>query len=646
MNKKIKKIIAILLILIGLIVIVVLINNIDSNKLLISEESIISKQKEYEKKLVSSNYTIDNPNIVLNPYGSSPLTALIIFETKEEVSPILTIVGKDSKTTYSETFEKNTIHYLPVLGLYADYNNEIIIKINNKEYKFNIRTDKLPDDFSLPEYVYSDSNKLNNDLYFFTNSSSGYVCAYDINGDVRWYITNKLIWKIDRLKNGNMLLSTDRLVAPFYHTTGLYEIDMLGKIYTEFSIKGGYHHDYFELDNGNLIVLSNDFEYGKSEDFIIELDRNTGDIVKSIDLKNILPQEDGKSANWIVHDWFHNNSVWYDKATNSITLSGRHQDAVINLNYETNELNWIIGDSTNWSEEFQKYFFTPVGDEFEWQWSQHAAMVLPNGNIFILDNGNNKSKIEEEYVSAENSYTRGVIYNINTDDMTIRQVWQYGKERGSEFYSPYISDVDYINNNHYIVHSGGISYVDGKISNEPAGMTDTTKLISDTVEILNNEVIFEIKLPTNNYRVEKMDLYGNYEFKLNNTKKLGTLGKTIIDNKYFGSVLFSTKIDDVYKSKNIEIKKEYDRLSIKGKYNKNDKVNIILEKFGSIKKYNVIINNKPYTAMCVDVFVDKTNNNEIINVAKYINNEGLNGNYKIYIEINDKIYNTNYDVKF
>ena len=38
------------------------------------------------------------------------------------------------------------------------------------------------------------------------------------------------------------------------------------------------------------------------------------------------------------YDWFHNNSVWYDKDTNSITLSGRHQDAVINIDYDTGEL--------------------------------------------------------------------------------------------------------------------------------------------------------------------------------------------------------------------------------------------------------------------------------------------------------------------
>ena len=103
------------------------------------------------------------------------------------------------------------------------------------------------------------------------------------------------------------------------------------------------------MPNGNLLVSSDDFnnEDGTVEDYIVELDRETGEEVKHFDLKNILPMEEGKSENWSSYDWFHNNSVWYDEATNSITLSGRHQDAVVNIDYETGELNWIIGDSTN-----------------------------------------------------------------------------------------------------------------------------------------------------------------------------------------------------------------------------------------------------------------------------------------------------------
>ena len=47
-----------------------------------------------------------------------------------------------------------------------------------------------------------------------------------------------------------------------------------------------------------------------------------------------------------------------------------------------------------------------------------------------------------------------------------------------------IDDVDYINKDHYIVHSGGIVYVDGVNSNQPAGFASgNTKLVSTTVEL-------------------------------------------------------------------------------------------------------------------------------------------------------------------
>ena len=404
------------------------------------------------------------------------------------------------------------------------------------------------------------------------------------------------------------------------------------------------------MENGNLLVASDDFynEDGTVEDYIVELDRLTGEVVKTFDLKDLLNMRDGKSENWIAYDWFHNNSVWYDKKTNSITLSGRHQDAVINIDYETGDLNWIIGDSTNWSDEYQKYFFKPIGDnQFEWQWSQHAAMVTPEGYIFILDNGNNKSKIESEYVDASNSYTRGVMYKIDTDNMTIEQVWEYGKNRGSEFYSPYISDVDYIDKNHYIVHSGGIVYVDGKNSNQPAGFANgNTKLVSDTVELLNDKVIFELILPTNNYRVEKMPLYAEGEnFKFENASRVGSLGKTNIDDKEITPIINSVDIDDEYKSHDITINKEIDRLVVKGRFLRGTNVNVILYKNMISNYYNIKVSKKPYTALCVDVFSEEENEKGIT-VTKYINEDDLKGKYSIYLEIDGVIYNTKKYVEY
>lgn len=641
--KKKKILLTIFIFIILLVISLIILNRLNTNtKLIETKKSLISLQNEYEKDFSTSNYTIENPNVILDPYKSSPLTALILFETNDNVAPKVTVKGKNKNTTLTHTFSKSKKHYLSLYGLYANYNNEVIIEYKNIKKTINIQTSKLPDDFILPTSVKADKNKLDNDFYFFTPSSKGYSCAYDVNGDVRWYLTNYALWDNSKISNGHILVSTERLINSPYYMTGLYEIDMLGKIYKEYSLPGGYHHDYYEMPNGNLLIASNDFnnEAGTVEDYIVEVDYNTGNIVKSFDLKDILNMNDGQSENWTAYDWFHNNSVWYDEKTNSITLSGRHQDAVINIDYDTGKLKWIIGDPTNWSKEYQKYFFKPVGNNFEWQYSQHAAMITKEGYVFLFDNGNNKSKIKDNYVDAKDSYSRGVMYKINTDKMTIEQIFEYGKERKSEFYSPYISDVDYLDKNHYIIHSGGIVSVDGKPSNQPAGLTKgNVKLTSDTVELLNDKVIFEIKLPTNNYRVEKMKIYDTAVSKNITAKRLGTLGKTNVD-KYKLIKLKDTKLSkNIIKKYNISLTNEEDRLVFNGNFKRSDNVNIVLYNNFVYKYYNVKISKKPYTALCVDI-LDDNDTNETLNITKYINKQDLNGKYSIYLEINGKLYNT------
>ena len=307
------------LVLVVLVVLFLKINDDYTNDVMVEEVvSMIQEQNEVESDFKVKGYTIDDANVILNPYGNSPLTAMIMFETKSKVSPKVTIMGKDELSTFSNTFDKSKKHYLPIYGLYADYNNEVVIeyKENGKKIKKSIfiKTDKLPDNMVLPTKVKAKKDKLTNDLYFYTPSSVGYTCAYDVNGDVRWYFTNYALWKIDRLENGRLLVSTERLINSPYYMTGLYEMDLLGKIYVEYSLEGGYHHDYYEMENGNLLIASDDFnnDDGTVEDYIVELDRLTGNVVKSFDLKDVLNMRDGQSENWTAYDWFHNNSVWYD----------------------------------------------------------------------------------------------------------------------------------------------------------------------------------------------------------------------------------------------------------------------------------------------------------------------------------------------
>ena len=606
-------------------------------------EDLIAIQYDLEQDfLTNTNYTFGEPKVILNPYGISPLTALVIFETKDLTTPTIIVHGKDANTTITNTFKPAKKHILPIYGLYADKENKVTIKINNDEKVLTIKTDKLPEDFILPSLVKANKKELNNELFFVTPSSKGYTAAYDINGDVRWYLSDNFLWDIQRLDNGHLLLSTNRLINPPYYMTGLMEMDLLGKVYYEYSLPGGYHHDVYEMEDGNLLVASDNFENGTVEDYIVEIDRETGEIVKEIDLTKILPVDDGDNAYTTKYDWFHNNSVWYDKTTNSITLSGRHKDAVINIDYDSLELNWIIGSKENWNTDMHKYFFTPT-NYLEWQWAQHAAMVLPNGNIFIFDNGNNRSKTIENGVKASENYSRGVIYDINTSDMTISQVWEYGKKEGSYFYSPYISDIDYLSDNHYLIHSGGHVISNGEVSNEPAGMTDNNVLNSITVEIKDNKEIFRMELPGNYYRAEKLSLYSNDTYIKGIGIHLGTLGETKTNRNSFN--LFNKSADSIIKEKKIKLTKEYDRLIVSGTFKKDDKVEIILDNLFTRKTYNMIISKKPYTAMCIDIFNEEEEKNGI-NVTKYINDDNMSGRYYIYMKINGTVYDFDKYVDF
>lgn len=603
----------------------------------------LANQNALEKAILSdTEYTYQNPKIIVNPYGNSPLTALVIFETSDLTAPSVTIVGKDENTTFTNTFVPSKKHILPIYGLYAATENKVILKVNNNIVNLKIKTDKLPEDIIIPTNVKANKNELNQELYFVTPSSKGYTTAYDVNGDVRWYLTNNHLWDIQRLQNGHLILSSSRLINPPYYTTGLVEIDLMGKIYYEYNLPGGYHHDVFEMENGNLLVASNNFKDGTVEDYIVLMDRDNGKILKTWDLKNILPTTYGINEMATEYDWFHNNSVWYDKNTNSITLSGRHQDAVINIDYESGELNWIIGDPNGWNAEYLKYFFTGSYN-FEWQYAQHAAMFLPNGNIFLFDNGNNRSKIKEEYIDANKNYSRAVIYKINTDNMTIEQVWEYGKELGASFYSPYISDVDYLSNNHYLILSGGNSMKDGKYLNVPASLGNADTLKSTLVEINNNKVIYELTLPTNDYRAEKLSLYANNSYYLSEASIIGNMGETETNKNV--NVFFNKEIDDTYNSKNIEIIKEPDRLVFTGTFNKDDDVKLILSGVFSTKTYNVRISKTPYTAMCVAIF-DENTNKEKIKVSKYINDIGMKGKYYIFVKINGTVYDPNLYVQY
>ena len=612
-------------------------------------EHIISQQYRAEQGFLEEyrkgEYTFNEPFVKLNPYLIAPLTALVMFKTAEPVAVTITVKGKEKAGNINFNFPAATEHRIPVYGLYDDYANQVDLVLSNGERtSLTLRTEKAPELVKRPTKMTTTAQYFQDNMMFVSPSSPAMTAGYDYRGDVRWYGTLNFAFDLKRVRNGRLLIGTNRLFVPPYHTTGIYEMGIIGKIYKEYRLPSGYHHDQFEMEDGNLLILTQDLPRGTVEDICVLVDRKTGEILKEWDYQKVLPQNVGGSGSQDSHDWFHNNAVWYDKKTNSLTISGRHQDIIFNLDYETGALNWIIGDPEGWPRELvDKYFFTPVGDgDFDWQYEQHACVVLPDGDIMCFDNGHWRSKVKSKYVPAKDNFSRGVRFRINPEKREIQQVWQYGKERGAEFFSTYIGNVEYYGEGHYMVHSGGVGTINGEPCNNPPSRyrgKDATSLVinSITVEIIDDVVVYEMHLPANFYRAEKLKLYCAEDvLTLGKGELLGTLGVT----EEFLTVPQAEEAGIVPEHYNVKIALEEDRLVFKATFEKGQMVMLQLE--GDVTHHYFIPTTKrPFLAMCVGTFLESDDR-----AVEYpISKEGLLGEYKISLIIDDKKYETGVKVQ-
>ncbi|WP_291329498.1 aryl-sulfate sulfotransferase [Desulfovibrio sp. UCD-KL4C] len=608
---------------------------------------LVTQQNESEaafmKQFAEEECKYDNPLLVVNPYLINPLTAVLLFRTEKPVGVTITVRGVTSVANITKTFPPATEHVLPILGLYKECDNIVDIELSTGEKSSVIATTGgLPELTQEVENIITTPEYMEGMMMFVSAAGKSLPAGYDYNGDCRWAMAENFVFDMKRAANGNLLMGSYRYSRPPYHTTGLCEVTMVGKIVKEYRLPGNYHHDQFEMKDGNLLILTQDFHRETVEDMLVLVDRETGDILKTWDIQGLYPMDVGKSGSWSSHDWFHCNAVWYDKPTNSLTLSGRHQDIIINIDYETGELNWMLGDPEGWPEELvEKYFFTPVGDlnNFDWQYEQHSCLITPDGDVMCFDNGHWRSKKKENYRKNKDNFSRGVRYRINTDKMEIEQIWQFGKERGQHFYSPYICNVECYANDHYMVHSGGIGYVDGMASEKllPAFLDPedpSHKQQSVTVEVKNDVVMFEMHLPSQFYRAEKLSLYHDGDnMPLGKGKVLGYLDVTPEFDTVPETEETSQPPSEWYKIKIVE---EEDRFTFSGRFEKGCLLMLCLENEQESHNYYISTTARPALAMCVGSFMEADDRQISLNVSKL----GFSGIFAVKVIINEKKYHT------
>lgn len=197
-------------------------------------------------------------------------------------------------------------------------------------------------------------------------------------------------------------------------------------------------------------------------------------------------------------------AVSYNQLTQSLIISGRAQSTVASIDYETGEVNWLLGDHFGWTGALATKLLSPVNeqgdlidvsDEDFWPYGQHAATTLPNGNILMYDNGLYRNFYRDQSASF-NSYSRAVEYAIDTENMTIRKVWQFDYDK--TLFTPFTGDVDFFASNEHLL----LSYM--------WGSNNTPRI----VELDNNDnIVFEaiVDAGENYYRAEKIALYENID---------------------------------------------------------------------------------------------------------------------------------------
>jgi len=337
------------------------------------------------------------------------------------------------------------------------------------------------------------------------------------------------------MHNGNLLLLLPR--------SRIVEIDMLGNIVHMWHPSGStdgdpgsipvdtlaFHHEVFEMQSGNFLVLSVEFrqlpDYPSSTtnpSASLETTIVAGDVIVEfapdgtiVNEWSILDMLDPYRINYsplggsyddfaepiIGHpvetrDWSHGNAVVHDPSDDSIIVSLRHQDAVIKFSRQTGQLIWILGPHENWVQEvFGQYLLNPLtNDEFFFQYHQHAPDITDEGTYLIYDNGNNRASPFDSILPASQNFSRAVEYKINEITKEVEIVWEYGQFEDEIIYTSFIGDADYQpNTGNVLITFGGV---------KPARLIEVTHTTPA-------QKVFDLSISeTFSYRSERLpDLY-------------------------------------------------------------------------------------------------------------------------------------------
>ena len=443
------------------------------------------------KKTENGNYTINDPFIVINPYGISPLTAIISFKTSEKEQVKITVKAKAGGKDLVYTSEAATSHYLPVYGLYLDYENEVLIETKSATKNILLPTEK-PNNMQ-PVYLLDREVKTNNldtkdnDFYFLSTLMGSIALAYDQEGELRWFLTSGIYKQITTLSNGHFLLAN-------INDSTLIEIDILGKIYNSYELNNPYLENYLELPSENIIYATDNAK-------LIELDLKTGKAVKTYEIFKILSKVDANHMNNIKEKFGEITSLTYDAKNKAVIVGIHNYSTILSLDYKTSKINWILANPTYYSDKYTDYLLKPTGNDFTYPIGNYNAKMKDNLlSVFVND-----WDLTKTYAcsNADTAHSYAVDYLIDSSKKTVSEKWSYGKDLNnfSFLYADYMSK----NNEKTILF--GREFFNFRAPMQECSLYDEGDFNAKIVTLKDDQITFEMTINNSYNTVNKMNIY-------------------------------------------------------------------------------------------------------------------------------------------
>ncbi len=450
----------------------------------------------------SISITIENPNSpiirnmgAISTLANLDLSAEINHNMHIPVKVSYEIMNKDNPNLvdirkHFRTLGLSASHTIPIMGLYEDNNN--IIKVysideNNSQCYidiYTVQTEELALDTKMVMTVENaDYSKIQNSWVLSSGSEGSAIRGapqmFDLSGNIRFR------YDYEKARNfRGFTFRDDKMYAEVSRGAAnhsILELNFAGVDNDSNKIKVdgyNYHHDFVMLDNGSFVILIDNNTEAEVEDRMILVDpsisrteaRAEWDMKKVLDMERLdfFNWKDGGSFERSI-DWLHQNAVTFDEYDKTVIASGRHQGVTKTTIPDNNgdfELKWIISPHRGFNTtDINAPFYmadkllqpldkdgNPITDidvidgsknhpDFEWSWVHHSVNIVKRDgdllNITLFDNGLGRN------FGASDNYSRVVEYQIDEANMTIKQIFAYGKDRGTELFSNVMSAAAY-----------------------------------------------------------------------------------------------------------------------------------------------------------------------------------------------------------